>query len=531
MADAIRVWTQNEPDRADFLVAITSITTGAGVTAGPAVRAAGWSPLADEIAAIGGTRDRFNTAASTPGSGYTLFGWRDAEEGEAPEATGPGARLRGAFVPNRRSKLRPVNVNADGPPAERLQQLIARAPADPATPWPLDDDPGARQAVEALGVSAGLGPHPRSAYWLKGNTLDTGGVIGRLNAFTRPADAPYGAADLDRARAQLVRELGWVGNVRAYLKTLSAPYAQTIADAFPASATLADRLAAELQIAKDKAEMQANWFEFVKGLLSLAGGLEEVVFEETEDAVDAVLEVSAAAMEMGAFGYDSRFDGTGDEAGEDPRVRADELAERLREEAEESAAALERMGNVIVSDPAKLEEVGRWGGCSGGDAQGCPAGLEEYATDSGSVAEAVEAGALVLERTLYSDLVPRSFPVWDTGLTGDPGTGRDPDPGVDFDCTGLDSLNSPFYGAPRRAWATSLDELDPAGRASRRRVSILVRRDRQTYSWPSDTVLRRMFAPVDPLDPRRGGLGLSAPDVLRSAESRYEPGVDCEWTR
>ncbi len=529
MADAIRHWTVDDgtfvSSLGSFLVAITSITTGEGRTAGRTVPAANWKVLADEIAEIGGTRDRFNTAASTAGSGYSLLGWRDAEEGQAREATGREARLRGALVPNERSEFRPVNVSADGPPAERLQQLIAR-PSDPSGAWPLDDDPGARLALADLGIAANLTSDPRFAYWDKGYTLVAADAINLVRGFVRPDDAVYTAADLERARTQLITELGWVGNVRNYFKTLSEPYTQVVADAFDDSDSLSTRLQTELKIADEEAEMRANWFEFVKGVLSFAGGFEGFVAEEAAKFVNLVAEVSIAAMEMGSFGYESRFNGSEQEIEDEPRVKANELAGRLKEEARQSASALERMGNVVVSDPTKLEEVGRRGGCIIGSPTGCPAGLEEYATDSAIVKRARDLASLTLERTLYSDLVPRSFPVWDTGLT------HDPDPSRNLDCTGADSINSPFNDAPKLAWATSLDELDPSGNESRHRVSIMVHRKRETYSWPSATILRRMFDPVNVLTPDRGGLGLSAPDVMRSAESRYVPTlVTCDWLR
>jgi hypothetical protein len=382
------------------------------------VPAANWKVLADEIAEIGGTRDRFNTAASTAGSGYTLLGWRDAEEGQAREATGAGARLRGALVPDERSHFRPVNVNADGPPAERLQQLIAR-PSDPAGAWPLDDDPGARRALAWLGVKFGLGSEPRAAYWQQDGLDPT--LADKIERQERPArvagtDTDFTDADYERARKQLLDEIGWVGTVRAYLAKLSAPYEKTIIAAFPNANTLADRLEEELNIAKEQAEMQANWFEFVKGILSVAGGFEGFAAEEAAELVNLAVEVSIAAMEMGSFGYESRFNGSEERVEEAPRVKADELAKHLTDEAEESTRALERMGNVIVSDPVKLEEVGTHV-CTLNNpgTSGCAPGFEEYATDSGMVDAAEQLGRIALERSLYSDLVPRSFPVWDTG--------------------------------------------------------------------------------------------------------------------
>jgi hypothetical protein len=532
------------------LIAVTSIVAPDGrPTAGRVVPVDYWRGLADAIADVGGTRDAFNRAARAAGSGYSLFGRLRSGEGHGSEAVGAGARLRGALVPNRASQFRPLNVSADGPPADRLQQLLVRPPAESVVvprrlghpsrdaegatgmpgPWPLDDDPGARKALAWIGGRDDrLGVHPRSSYWFKGATLNTDRLAAMINELDFPSGQGFSENDFEAARDQLVLELGYVGNVRDYMRDLSAPYTLAIQDAFPEGTTLADDLETELKLAKEKAEMKADWFALVKGVLSFAGGFEGFVLAKAEEAVahivELALETSIAAMEMGAFGYESKFDGSDEELDEDPRVIADRLELTLMNEADENIATLDRMANIIVSDYAKLQEIGEHGGCKRTD---CPAGMEEYATDSATVDQAKRVAKLSLERTLYSDLVPRSFAVWDTGLTGDP------EPSRSFDCTGLESDNSPFYNAPELAWTTSLDELDPAGVASRRRVSIMVHRDQGTYSWPSRTVLRRMFEPVDLLDAQAGGLGLSAQEVMRHAEIRYEPSpfLNCHWFR
>jgi hypothetical protein len=137
------------------------------------------------------------------------------------------------------------------------------------------------------------------------------------------------------------------------------------------------------------------------------------------------------------------------------------------------------------------------------------------------VTQAKQLASLGLERALYGQLMTRSFPVWDTGLA------RDPRPGSNFACGDSDS---PFDGSPALAAAKSLEELDPQRTVTRWRTSVAVTRNDSTYSWPSETVLHRMFDPVNLLDLDAGGLGMTPQDVYRERENIYEPGPVCWWS-
>jgi hypothetical protein len=93
-------------------------------------------------------------------------------------------------------------------------------------------------------------------------------------------------------------------------------------------------------------------------------------------------------------------------------------------------------------------------------------------------------------------------------------------------------MNNPFYSAPARTWTKSLEELDPSGRASRWRVFIMVTRSSIYYAYPSAKLLDRLFEPVNVVTPEKGGLGMSALDVVRAAKpnQRYVPqGFSCWW--
>jgi len=482
---------------------------------------------ADAIASIGGTRERFLTAAVTDGSGYTLIGWTGAGEGRGAEQVGAGARLRGALAPDQASRMRPANVSADGPPAERLQRLLV---APPTTVWPLDDRPGPRAAIAWIGLqSSRLGGDPRQAYWRQDATTLAAAAddVARLTA---PSGQPFTAAEFALAQRQLLTELRWAGNVRDYLALLAAPAGETKATVWQEASILQDRLEAEIRIGKEEAEANAFWFGVVRALLSFAGGAGELV--EAGERFGGLVEVMAAAVESAETGWEAGHDG-GAEIDDDPRVKADMLAETLQRQAQQTVDSFWRIGNAIISDPAKLAEVGRWEGClPNASSGGCPEGYEEYATTRADREKAARAARLALERVIYAQLVPANFPVWDTGLT------RAPDPVANFDCFGGNYLNSPFHDAPRASWSAALEQVatpgapdpNPAVGTMRWRVRIMVARSGTTYLHPSDEVLERMFGEVD-ADSDESGLGLLPQQVMRESDAIYEPGgaVGCVW--
>ena len=186
--------------------------------------------------AIGGTKHEFNTAASTPGSDYSLIGYPSYRGGVGSEVIGPNARIRGGLAPDQTALFAPMGVTTNGPAHEKLTQLVLRAP-DPK--WPLDDDRGASNALSYIGHSLGIGYDVRAAYWTQSmSASEAHGFVQDLQCDTskypcsntprmpsNPPAAPHDftAADFTRAQGQLIDELGYVSRVRDYLSHLAYP--------------------------------------------------------------------------------------------------------------------------------------------------------------------------------------------------------------------------------------------------------------------------------------------------------------------
>lgn len=471
------------------------------------------------IERIGGTRHAFNSALMTPGQRYTLIGWSDAGRGEGDEALRVGARLRGALAPDAAGKLRPANVSHADAPAERLQRLLL---APPTTAWPLDDDRGASAALTWIGQQVPqLGGDPRQAYWRQAaSTIAVARTA--VDRLRYPSDASgFTARDFATAQDQLLTELDWVANVRDYFARLAFPSETAGRTVWQEASILQNRLEAEVDLAKEAAEQTTGgWMAVLESLLSLASG--GTLSLNAAHSIEALIHVAMAAVEAGEASWELMHAG-GEPIDENPRVRADELAVSLQHRSQRTVDALYRMGNAIISDPRKLAEVGRWAGCLPNAASGgCPAGFEEYAVTPAATQQATTLARMALERTLYAELVPLSFPVWDLGLTANP------DPAQNLTCTGSLWLSSPFYDAPRAAWTSAVEDAGTATMPPLSRTLILVRRDGLRYSWPSQRVLDRMLGPVSGID-EESGLGLSPYELMRDAENRFEPGVDCHW--
>ena len=73
-----------------------------------------WSTLTDQIAAIGSREHEFNTAASTPGSDYSLIGYPSYRGGVGSEVIGPNARIRGGLAPDQTALFAPMGVTTNG---------------------------------------------------------------------------------------------------------------------------------------------------------------------------------------------------------------------------------------------------------------------------------------------------------------------------------------------------------------------------------------------------------------------------------
>ncbi len=489
---------------------------------------AAMSRLADAVAKVGGTPNAFNRTAllsGAPASGgavYTLLGWAGAEPGEGVEAAagvdgaGDAPVITGVLRPGNDSEFRPAEVMASADNPHILQDLIVKPPTGV---WPLDDDPGAKQAISYLGsTDQRLGPDPRSAYWTQSfDEATTNAIIAGLKSVRYPSGASFTEEQFEAARAELVKELGWVGNVRTYLTNLSKPFADNALPSWVAAQKIADQIYDDVNKPQDEVAMK--WIEFTRIILGLLGPL-----------THEVTGVIGHMLDLGVWAYGASQSGapTYDEV----KVKADELGAELVEQAQQAQATYARIGDVIVSDYDKLAQIGQYGGCNVAS-PGCPPELALSNADR--IAASADAYRSI-ERVAYTKLLPLGYHMFALKPYDGQVAPFPPNYQCGFDFPWGD------YGSnrPYASWAQLVD-LDPVGGSSTWAPFVFSAPpgiSTKHGSPPGNDLLERMFDPVSRSgNPKAGGLGISREQLSYEADHDYWFGSEsaearrCGWLR
>jgi hypothetical protein len=316
-------------------------------------------------------------------------------------------------------------------------------------------------------------------------------------------------ADFQTAQAQLVKELGWVGKVRDYLSKLSAPEAAQGDVVWGQAVTLGADLKKELDGEESGQKIAVDALGIISSLLNLiAPGIGTAI--QDAEKVTAAVEATAATFGLASSGIARAADGGPDV---DPGVQADELAAHLELKAQAATAAYIQIGNVLISDPNKLEVVGKNAECKPNVPGGCAPGMDQYAATGEDIADLTNVSLRAMARTLYTTLVTQVWPTWDTGVTQDPSN-----PYANFYCTGT---SSPFGYAPSSAYASGLDSVN-YGEPTESRVYLMIRSG-ATWYYPSQPLMNRMFGPTGDTW-NTAGLGMDPLTVMRDSSNHFEPG-------
>ena len=534
-----------------------SHSTPAGYTSAAPVSGGVWrgtmGDLAVAVAAVGGTRNGFNREAlkGGPAGGepvYSLIGWPGAGEGNGIEAAaGVGGlddtpNLQVLLRLNRAYRMRPAQSRADGTVPDALQQLVLSAPGTGS--WPLSGDTGATRALDYLGtLDPRLGCDPRSSYWTQSLTeADTDSLALTIDRAVFPgaqASDPctgkpvdFDAAQFTAAQSELLTELKWVGNVRSYLVKISSPFATGALSGWTDAQTIADKIYQDAS--SPDGETALGWTQFVQTILSMLGPF-----------TGGASTVIAGTLGFGTWLAGASTNGT---PGEDEvRIKADQLGAELVAQAQQSQATLKRVGDIIVSDYAKLSTLGPVAGCAPGPT--CNPAYSWTDEDRVAASTTFERG---IERISYDKLMSLGYNVYrlnrypDDRDTFDPSYGYPYNSGAQppavkrYDCRFVDF--HPWYSTPTwpaRATSDLLRILDP-GDPSMDQWNVLVLAvplGNDVYGTPPpDPLLNRMFDSVSGSnDPAAGGLGMS-PSVFMSGAQQYGyentgPGYDedCTW--
>lgn len=492
----------------------------------PGVSSAAWGNLTDAIASIGGTKERLNVAAVTPGSDYTLVGYEGLAEDEGQEVIGAGAHLVGAFVPDDQSLYEPIGTSSGEAPPELLVDLVLEPPSH--TGWPDEGNKEVEEAIFYFGQKVhALGLRPRDEYWTQ---IGTGGEAGEAERAVRrqkmPAKAAFSETAFEKAKEDLEDELGKVGRTRTYIANLAAPAGAGL-KLWEAVTGLSASLEGELQVLKERGEVNAEYLGMAQELLELLT-LGAASDKDAED-LERFLAGAAIAAGAGQTFWNASYGGVSPLP--DVKVKADELGTKLALQGQENEAAIQRMGDIIVSDWSKLQIVGEYGGC---DAQSGDCGenneYAELAWNKDIPAEAKANTQRAFDRQIYEQLIPVAYPIWNMGTTHI----QPPNPlEKGFFCYDW-GHHYPLEGALALSYFRSLEEFSPLEQAKTWSVYMTVARSGLAYGWPSEAILKRMFEPlpVDDINPEDGGLAMEPGKFMRTGIriNKYESGLDCKWS-
>jgi hypothetical protein len=467
--------------------------------------------LADEIANVGGTRNGFNSAAvkAGPEDGapvYSLVGWGGAGEGRGAEAAirvdgaGDSPYLNGVLRRDSLYEFRPEQTSETGLVSNIVQDLVLDQPKDS---WPERNSPGQKQALKWIGnQEPKLGPDPHAAFWTQHLTAgDTAAISTDIQdhvSYPGPGH-DFTESDFNNAKTDLIQELGWVGNVRRYMSDLSEPSADKALASWGEVQNIAQEV---LDKAKNPTgETVTRWTEFTDIILELLGPFTEDVSSEVGGLLD-----------LGMWMAGAQDDGS--RAGETVRVEAAKLGITLQREALEAKKTYTQLGDIIVSDYAKLKTVGINGGCNP-ESSSCNKGFSYTAADRVAASAAAYRG---IQRLAYEKLVPLGFNVY--ALNSDPSGLRDrsrpPDPAW-YQCLAY----HPFYAIKAPAWSSLLQVVDPVHHVNSYDVFVLTKPPAATDEHaeaPPDELLNRMFEPVPQSNEvEKDGLGITPDELMRTA--------------
>jgi hypothetical protein len=392
--------------------------------------------IADQVELLGGTRsgifDALDPKLSQDDS-YALVGSSYAGGGNGQEALVPNtpskpgdsalslAPMSGTMArtgPNYGFAVQAVPTvgasPADGGPnpataAAQLNDLLVQAPSD----WPEQGNAGRRSAIAYVGREVFGTNDPRAQYWTVIYKPDTwNGYSDRIGKLEYPAGEPsFSSGDLDWAKAELEREIGWLKNIHNYLENLAQPFSKTELQNWAAFEQISNSIRDEVGVGVDQktiATQKALW----QGFRQILAATPKV--GEAFHAADAIYETVMQLVEI-----------NGEPAEDDFQAKANELGKKLAERLIAEQGMLTRqIPNTIAADYGKLRAAGS---CASTDPKGwaaCPfdhADWEFTQDDQENAARALVPG---MEAWAYGSLLPTRYnlyrlPPWWRTTVGD----------------------------------------------------------------------------------------------------------------
>jgi hypothetical protein len=404
-----------------------------------------WNAIAADLQRLGGHAMLFDAITD---SGYTQVG--PAMNGDqngypapwtsvaGPTVTNTPAQLSGTLARNSAYQFYAKNGAAGNDPTADLPLLAYQ----PATAWPLRDNPADVAAIACAADAVGLSMPIEANYG--STTLDWGTRDATVSSLAYDGLQPdancqpgkFTAADLAAVKHQLDLEFTALSDLRNWIASMKQPFTDSVALSALNVTAISDQIQNSVNV-PDDAEVKGDPLGLAEDAFLLLGAMPGIGELSGGDLIASMIGLAA----------DTTTEPDGTKALEYDPTTAAELGTSVDDDYLSARDQFDHVFAIIAGD---------WGKLSTADERVKPGGEWEWSDGDGS--DVVDALGFAAQRQLYTELFPQ---VYDGLLKGTQGTGTwgVPADARQYQCTtfkqngGTTTIN-PFGGASADGWGT-----------------------------------------------------------------------------
>jgi len=383
--------------------------------------------LVDQVEQLGGTRNAFYRALD-PGlsakvPSYTLIARGDSGGGngfESEAATGsrintrPLAGTLARTGPNWTFKVAeapefgPEDSGGGGRDPSLGATELTKISLQPPSQWPEAGEPKRTAAVRWIGEKVLGTPDFRGQYWtipFVDGRFDFGKwseISTEVGGLAYVAGLGFEAPELEWAKDELRKEIGWLKSEHRYLAALSTPFSDTQLQGWAKLQQISNSVRDKVGVSGDQ-RTNANAKAVFEGIVSVLSALPTAHIGHAVHAVDSVYRTVMELVEINGK----------DEAEEGFQSRADEVGENMAKRFAAAQKMLDRqLPNVIASDYEKLRRAGSCASTSPVEWRLCPYDHADWQFTLNDQEAAAEGLLRATETWAYGELLPIKYTPW-----------------------------------------------------------------------------------------------------------------------
>ncbi|HEX4753298.1 MAG TPA: hypothetical protein VH268_10385 [Solirubrobacterales bacterium] len=383
--------------------------------------------LVDQVEQLGGTRNAFYRALD-PGlsskiPSYTLIARADSGGGNGLESeaatgsrintrplagtlarTGPNWTFRVADAP----EFGPVESGEGGADPSRGAEELTKVALQAPSRWPEAGEPKRTAAVRWIGETVLGTPDFRGQYWTIpfvdgrfdfGKWSEISTEVGKL---VYVAGLGFEAPELEWAKDELRKEIGWLKSEHRYLAALSTPFSDTQLQGWAKLQQISNSVRDKVGVGGDQ-RTNANAKAVFEGIVSVLSALPAAHIGHAVHAVDSVYSMVMELVEINGK----------DEGEEGFQSRADEVGENMAKRFAAAQKMLDRqLPNVIAGDYEKLRRAGSCASTSPAEWHLCPYDHADWQFTQNDQEAAAEGLLRATEIWAYGELLPIKYTAW-----------------------------------------------------------------------------------------------------------------------